>query len=96
MGIKFNGDSKCNGKPIRVYDNYGKTADRFTVVYMDQPERVANTFAAVGMDERPFHPKGIGQHITATPGRHLGKRILFASLPMDCQKLVRQDCEGGE
>jgi hypothetical protein len=76
---------------IRIYDNGGQTADRFTVVYMDRPERRPRMFEAVGMDARPFHPQGIGQHTTATPGRHLGRRIAFEALPADCQKVVRQD-----
>lgn len=76
---------------IRCYDDGGKSIDRYTVIYMDQPERLPNTFAAVGMNATPFHPQGFGQHCTAMPGRHLGKRIPFESLPEDCQRLVRQD-----
>lgn len=79
---------------IRIYDNGGKTFDRYTVVYMDYPERQHNTFAAVGMNSEPFHPQGFGQHCTAMPGRHLGKRISFEELPKDCQKLVLQDLKG--
>lgn len=80
-----------NGNKIRCYDNGGKTADRFTVVYMDHPEHGMNCFACVGMNAMPFHPQGIGQHSIATPGRHLGRRVAFTALPSDCQKLVRQD-----
>lgn len=76
---------------IRCYDNGGKTFDRYTVVYMDLPERAAGMFQAVGMSEHPFHPQGFGQHTTAAPGRHLGKRVALDQLPEDCQKLVRQD-----
>lgn len=75
---------------IRCYDD-GKSADRYTVVYMDEPEHKPGTFAARGMDERPFHPQGIGMYCTAMPGRHLGRRIKFEELPADCQQLVRQD-----
>ncbi len=79
------------GQRVACYDNGGATCDRFTVVYLDQPERAANTFAAVGMNHEPFHPQGFGQHTAAMPGRHLGRRIAFAALPGDCQKLVKQD-----
>ena len=82
---------KLNGQRFRCYDNGGQTADRFTVVYMDQPERTAGVFACVGMSKRPFHPQGFGQHSTAMPGKHLGKRVALSSLPADCQKLVRSD-----
>jgi hypothetical protein len=79
------------GARVACYDNENKTIDRYTVVYMDQPERAHNTFACVGMSDSPFHPQGFGQHSTAMPGRHLGKRIPFASLPADCMHLVEQD-----
>jgi hypothetical protein len=77
--------------PIRCYDNGGKTADRYTVVFLKQPENQSNTFACVGMSDNPFHPQGFGQHSTAMLGRHLGKRIVFNQLPPDCQKLVLRD-----
>lgn len=76
---------------IRIYDNGGKTCDRYTVIFMDCPEYQPGTYAAVGMNERPFHPQGFGQHCTAMPGRHLGRRIKFEDLPPDCQKLVLAD-----
>ena len=83
---------RIKNQSIRCYDNGGKTADRYTVVFLDQPERAVNTFVALGMNSTPFHPQGFGQHTAAMPGRHLGKRIAFASLPEDCQKLVEQNC----
>jgi hypothetical protein len=81
---------KLFGQRIACYDD-GKSGDRYTVVYLDQPEKAANTFAAVGMNHEPFHPQGIGQHCAAMPGRHLGRRIAFLDLPADCQKVVLQD-----
>ncbi len=89
-------DEIINGQGIRCYDN-GKSDDRYTVIYMDQPERGHRfrdgtcLYSAVGMNGNPFHPQGIGQHCTASPGKHLGKRIHFVDLPVDCQKLVQQD-----
>lgn len=81
---------KINGRRFRAYDNGGKTCDRFTVVYMDEKER-DGSLSCVGMSPNPFHPQGFGQHSSAIPGRHLGKRIPFASLPEPCQRLVRRD-----
>jgi hypothetical protein len=81
---------------IRCYDNGGKTADRYTVVYMDHPVRATDCYECVGMNASPFHPQGIGQHGVAMPGRHLGKRITFAELPGDCQRLVLRDLEQPE
>ncbi len=76
---------------IACYDNGGETADRYTVVYLDEPEREPGVFACVGMSDSPFHPQGFGQHSTAMLGAHLGKRIKFWQLPDDCRKLVRRD-----
>jgi len=84
------GNELLGNDNIRCYDNDGSTCDRYTVVYMDQPEQ-NNTFAAVGMNSEPFHPQGFGQHCNAMVGKHLGKRIPFKTLPEDCQKLVMQD-----
>lgn len=81
------------GHPILCYDNGGKSIDRYTVIYMDQNER-NGCLSSVGMNSAPFHPQGFGQHTTAMPGRHLGKRIKFATLPDDCRKLVHQDLKG--
>lgn len=76
---------------VRFYDNGGKTLDRYTAVYLCWPEHRPNTFDARGMSEKPFSPQGFGCSCTATPGKHLGKRIKFADLPHDCQRLVLQD-----
>ena len=72
-------------KNVRIYDNGGKTFDRFTAVFLDRPARSPNTFGCFGMSERPAHPQGFGQHSTARLGAHLGKRITFAALPKECQ-----------
>jgi len=82
---------KVNGHPIACYDDGGKSADRYTVVYLDAPERSPKTFLCLGMNHEPFHPMGIGQHGSAMVGRHLGRRIPFAALPDDCRKAVLQD-----
>jgi hypothetical protein len=78
-------------KHVRIYDNGGKTLDRYTAIYMNQPEYQPKTYSARGMSSYPFSPHGFGCSTIATPGRHLGKRISFAELPPDCQKLVLQD-----
>lgn len=80
-------------KNIRIYDDGGATADRYTVIYMDEPERDPGTYNALCMSADPFSPLGICQHSSAMPGRHLGKRIRWEDLPEDCRKAVVQDCE---
>lgn len=73
---------------IELYDNGGATADRYTAVFLEQAERKPGHFMALSMDERPFHPQGIGQHTTAMSGPHLGKRIRLTDMPPDCRQLV--------
>ena len=75
---------------IRIYDNGGKTFDRFTVVYMNEPEG-KGLYGARGMSEHPFHPQGFGMYCSAMPGRHLGKRISFEALPPECQQAILSD-----
>lgn len=77
-------------KNIRLYDNGGKTIDRYTAVYMNCPEG-RGLYEARGMDANPYHPQGFGMYCSVTPGRHLGRRIAFEELPPDCQKLVLSD-----
>ena len=75
---------------IKVYDNK-KSFDRFTAIFLDDPQNRSGFYGALAMSENPFHPQGFGRHCTAQDGRHLGKRIDSADLPEDCQKLIRQD-----
>lgn len=82
---------RIQGQRIKCYDLGHGQIDRYTVVFMDQPEKAEKTFACLGMNGYPFHPQGFGQHCSAMPGKHLGKRIPFLELPLDCQKLVIQD-----
>lgn len=77
-------------KNIRIYDNGGKTFDRYTVVYMTEPEG-RGLYGARGMSENPFDPQGFGQYCSAMPGRHLGRRISFDDLPQPCQRAVAMD-----
>ena len=80
---------------IRIYDNGGKSFDRYTAVFMNQPER-DGCFAALGMSEEPFHPQGYGMHVSAMPGRHLGRRIRLADLPADCRRFITNEHEEAE
>lgn len=83
------------GTVLRIYDNGGKTADRYTIV----PPRWAGAshydrrralWEALASGSTPFHPQGFGQHTEAMPGPHLGRRIKWADLPADVQKFARQ------
>lgn len=80
--------------PLRVYDNGGRTLDRYTIIpqrcyWRTYRERVG-LWQAIASSDRPFHPQGFGQHVSATPGAHLGARIAFDTLPPDVQRFARQ------
>ena len=52
---------------VRIYDNGGETADRYTVVFTGQaaPMRGKGSptqYPYLGMSSAPFHPQGFGQH----------------------------------
>jgi hypothetical protein len=82
-------------KKVRIYDSGDSHLDRYTAVYMDQPEG-DGLFSGRGMSEDPFHPQGFGQMTTAMPGRHLGKRMKFEDLSKPCQRLIAQDLQDEE
>jgi hypothetical protein len=81
---------------LGIYDNGGKTVDRYTVVYTPFESGGETFFPYVGMSDSPFHPQGFGQHgeLRHRYTRQSGERVLnFAELPKDCQKLVLQDLQ---
>ena len=78
-----------------VWDNGGKTCDRYTVYYKGRGSLNhtgnGSLRLCLGMSEHPSHPCGVGQHGYGYHGRHNGKRIAFEDLPPDCQKAVLND-----
>ena len=77
-----------------IYDNVAaRTFDRYTAVFMDRryDNRSKDLFEALGFSDNPFAPQGFGQHTSAMPGRHLGKRIKFEQLNADCQQFIKQN-----
>ena len=72
-----------------IYDNGGKTFDRFTVYYREY--NANGYYTGRAMSEHPCHPNGFGQMTSGMMGKHNGKRIKFDELPTDCQKLIESD-----
>ena len=69
----------------RIYDNGGKTYDRYTLITADN--------SIFGFNANPFHPQGFGQYGGDWEGgstRHLGKKITVASLPEQAKRYVKQ------
>src|SRR5574337_1921229 len=80
---------------VHVYDNGGKTFDRYTVVFTGRyRHKTGGEFWHIGASEHPFHPQGFGQHgfsreqIDYPTYGHLGKKIRFQDLPPDVQKVT--------
>lgn len=96
---------KDYGCPLRVWDNGGKTADRYTIL-PPRSQRAAERWLHAGItgevgweglaaSAEPFHPQGFGQHITgAQAGQHLGQRITWAELPAAVQRFARASVLG--
>jgi hypothetical protein len=89
-----------NGIPkyVRIYDNKGKTADRFTVVFTgNYPTKYYYKSMYIGMSEQPTHPQGVycrdfaNDAIDRPSYGRLGKKINFNDLPPICQETVIED-----
>lgn len=80
---------------VRIYDNNEASLDRYTAVFMNRKERNTPYFEALGFDAAPY--QGIGMHVSAMAGRHLGKRIKLENLPnADCRQFVLENMETGD
>lgn len=82
------------GTVLRVYDDGGKTIDRYTIIpprwAAEYREREPRTWSAIGASARPFGPQGFGMYVTAVPGPHLGRRIRWDELPTDVQAFAAE------
>ena len=73
-------------KKFRIYDNGGKSFDRYTFVIRENDSNVLHFW---GSSENPHHPQGFGMYCGASSegyqaGAHLGAKIkAFDSLPID-------------
>jgi len=88
---------------IRIYDNGGESFDRYTIVFTgrydkNKDEQGNKWYKYVGSSENPYYPQGFYQHgeskneiIDRPTYSHLGKKITFDKLPLDCQKAVLED-----
>jgi len=89
---------------VRIYDNGGRSADRYTAVYTGRYQHLTGgVYHYTAMSEHPFHPQGVGLHgedHRRIDNRgygdkggysHLGKAITFDDLPLDCRRMVLGD-----
>lgn len=74
-----------------IYDNGGKSFDRYTVyLNIHASWNVSGFMQCFSMSENPQHPQGYGQHGSGYLGRHNGKRIKYSELPAQCQDTLKQ------
>lgn len=66
-------------KITAIYDNGGKTIDRYTVVTNDRWNN-GSRVAALGLSSNPGDYNGFSQWTGAIEGVHLGNKITFESL----------------
>ena len=79
---------------LRVFDNGGKTLDRYTILpprsayrkYMDRD----GSWNCIGCSETGL---GFFMWVGATYGTHLGQRISFDSLPPTVQSQLKREFE---
>ena len=69
---------------LRIYDNGGKTIDRYTLILPDGE--------AWGFNDDPYHPQGFGQYAGSLAGlrsfSHLGKPVGIMDLPENARRFV--------
>lgn len=73
---------------VYIYDNEGKSADRYTaVISFDASYEFNNKCVYYSFDANPSFPTGVGlsgeseKFINKPNSKHLGKRIFFDELP---------------
>lgn len=82
---------------IRCYDNGGRTADRYTIVFTHLGHTHRGWVPVLGMSDDPYFPLGVclsseyNRPIDRPRYSHLGKRIKFADLPTDCCRAILND-----
>ena len=75
-------------KVISVYDNGGKSLDRYTIVVDSIVSKNRNKYQheAISASENGL---GVFMWVQCERGKHLGKKIEFASLAKELQKKVQ-------
>lgn len=65
-----------------IYDNKGRTFDRYTVILSDG--------SALGLSDNPDSPLGFSQWGDAVEGSHLGERISLKELPENVREHIKR------
>ncbi len=75
-----------------IYDNGGKTMDRYTVI-LSEGDAIPPHIPCLGLSDNPDSPQGFSQYGECLEGEHLGKKISFAELPENVQEHLKRRLE---
>jgi len=75
---------------FKVYDNAGRTYDRFTVLYLFD-KKGQDFYYGRAMSDNPKSESGVNQIICRKPHKYLGTEIKISDLPRDCQDIVMKE-----
>ena len=79
---------------LGIYDNGGRSADRYTVVYAPYDLDGTLWYTYTAMSAAPHHPQGVGMWGQTThriTRDTAGKTINLEDLPEACQRVVAED-----
>ena len=79
---------------LAIYDNGGRTAARYTVVFTPFASGGDLWFSTLTMSANPSHPQGVGLRgeYSSRPTRGRGDRVIsLDDLPADCRRCVEDD-----
>lgn len=71
---------------LKIYDNEGKTFDRYTVVTDGKHNGL---YECLSLSEHPEDPLGFSQCGYCMIGSHLGKEIKFDELTLELQEHIK-------
>ncbi|ASR84246.1 hypothetical protein HWB24_gp09 [Rhodococcus phage Hiro] len=95
-------DEDCPLEVLAIYDNGGKTWDRYTVIYNDVSHITGGNLWVWyrGMSENPMSPSGFGisgemniWDLKAYRRRAYREYASWSSLPDEVKSCVQRDCE---
>lgn len=69
---------------VKIYDNGGKTLDRYTI--LTEPYHFGKSCGALCLSKDPENPQGFSQFGDVYEGAKIGKEISFESLPENIQE----------
>jgi hypothetical protein len=88
--LAYKSNPKEKSPILAIYDNGGKTFDRYTVILSQKFMRPSKKsyYVALGLSFNPDSPQGFSQFGEAILGSHLGKKIPWNQLPERVRKHI--------